>query len=89
MWIKSSWTSLFSRYPNLGRNHHTRDHALAVQAVNMVTTTVIDAAVDQDAALVHLAMTGIVIFIMIATPIATILPNAEPIANGPNPLKHA
>ena len=55
----------------------------------MVTTTVIDAAVDQDAALVHLAMTGIVMFIMIAEPIVTILTDAEPIANVPDPLKHA
>ena len=55
----------------------------------MVMTTVIDAVVDQDTALVHLAMTGIVTFIMIVTSLATILPDAGPIANSPDALKHA
>ena len=55
----------------------------------MVMTTVIDAVVNQDTALAHLAMTGIITFIMTVTSLATILPNAGPIANSPDPLKHA
>ena len=57
----------------------------------MATTMAIDVLVDQDTVLVHLALTGIVMFVTITTTIATLPPAVEhiAIATVPDPPNHA